>query len=114
MGNESINSIAADNQIIFIGSHRGLKITFIKTEDIIYLKADGVYTEIVTKKNSFVSSNNLGIFEKTLEGSLFTRVHRSYLINTNEIREFYTNEHSVKLSDGSMIPVSGTSLKNFI
>ena len=90
------------------------KITFVDVDEILYLKADGVYTEIITKKNKHVSSNNLGYFEGMLNSDYFSRVHRSYIINIKEVKEYFTSDHTVKLSDGSLIPVSGASLKGFL
>ncbi len=90
------------------------KVTFIDKEEIIYLKADGVYTHIITKMEKYVSSSNLGYYEKILKVPYLIRVHRSNIINKNHIKEYYTSEHSVKMSDGSVLPVSGNAVKDIV
>ncbi len=87
------------------------KITFIDKKEILYLKAEGVYTEIVTKRNKYMSSSNLGAHENNLNSEYLKRIHRSYIVNLNEVTEYFTSEHSVKLSDGSIIPVSGDAFQ---
>jgi len=87
------------------------KISFVDTADIIYLKADGVYTEIVTTNYKYLNSNNLGYFENILNKDIFSRIHRSYLVNVTKIDEYFTADHQVKMSDGSLLPVANSALK---
>ena len=83
------------------------KITFVDINDLIYLKADGVYSEIYTKdETTYVTSFNLGHYERLIEENGFKRIHRSYLVNVNEIREYLTNDHQVVLNNGVSLPVS--------
>ena len=83
------------------------KITFVDIKDLIYLKADGVYSEIYCKNGStFVTSYNLGHYEKLIGDDGFIRIHRSYLINLNEVSEYLTIDHQVVLNNGTMLPVA--------
>lgn len=90
------------------------KVTFINKKDIICLKADGVYTKITTKKSKYVSSSNLGHYESILKDSYFKRIHRSFIVNINEIEEYLTSDHTLKMSDGSMVSVSDSDFFNEI
>ncbi|MEQ9063060.1 MAG: LytTR family DNA-binding domain-containing protein [Vicingaceae bacterium] len=86
------------------------KVTFVDVNSLIYLLADGVYTEIYTSdKKKFVTSSNLGHYEKVLDGDGFLRVHRSHLINVDCIKEYLTGDHLVIMNDGKMFPVAKSS-----
>ena len=80
----------------------------INTADILYCKADDNYTEIFlnTNKKKLVSKT-LKYFEDALNDTSFARVHKSYLINVNEIVKYVKGKGgSVILSNGKEIMVS--------
>lgn len=82
----------------------------LNTADILYCKADDNYTEIylnTTKKK--VVSKTLKYFEDALTESGFARVHKSYLVNVNEIVKYIKGKGgSVELSNGKQIMVSAS------
>ena len=82
----------------------------LQTADILYCKADDNYTEIylnTTKKK--VVSKTLKYFEDALTESGFARVHKSYLVNVNEITKYIKGKGgSVLLSNGQEITVSAS------
>lgn len=54
--------------------------------DIEYLAAEGSYTEIYLKDGTKrISSRILGHYEKSLDMSLFCRIHRKYIVNIKHI-----------------------------
>lgn len=80
----------------------------INTADILYCKADDNYTEIFlnTNKKKLVSKT-LKYFEDALNDASFARVHKSYLVNVNEIVKYVKGKGgSVVLSNGKEIMVS--------
>ena len=80
----------------------------INTSDILYCKADDNYTEIFlnTNKKKLVSKT-LKYFEDALNTTSFARVHKSYLVNVNEIVKYVKGKGgSVILSNGKEIMVS--------
>lgn len=80
----------------------------INTADILYCKADDNYTEIflITNKKKLVSKT-LKYFEDALNDTSFARVHKSYLVNVNEIVKYVKGKGgSVILSNGKEIMVS--------
>lgn len=80
----------------------------LNTSDILYCKADDNYTEIYlnTNKKKLVSKT-LKYFEDALTDSGFARVHKSYLVNVNEIVKYIKGKGgSVELSNGKQIMVS--------
>ena len=70
----------------------GNRIELIKFEDIVYLKADGSYTEIYTKTNDGIKeitmAKKLGDLEKVLDDKIFLRVHRSFIVNAEYVSNY--------------------------
>jgi two-component system LytT family response regulator len=82
----------------------------IETADILFCKADDNYTEIYlnTNKKKLVSKT-LKYFEEALSNSSFARVHKSYLVNVNEVVKYIKGKGgSVILSNGKEIMVSAS------
>ncbi|MEO8773478.1 MAG: LytTR family DNA-binding domain-containing protein [Gelidibacter sp.] len=82
----------------------------LSTCDILYCKADDNYTEIHlnTNKKKLVSKT-LKYFEDALTEAGFARVHKSYLVNVNEIVRYIKGKGgSVELSNGKQIMVSAS------
>jgi two-component system LytT family response regulator len=97
-----------DNGKITIPQQDGFEV--INTADILYCKADDNYTEIYlnTNKKKLVSKT-LKYFEDALIESSFARVHKSYLVNVNEITKYLKGKGgSVVLSNGKQIMVSAS------
>ncbi|BAO76870.1 LytR/AlgR family response regulator transcription factor [Winogradskyella sp. PG-2] len=83
----------------------GLQI--LKLKDVFYFKADQSYCKVFTEKKSQLVSKNLGHFESTLENTSFFKIHKSYLVNTDEIANYISgNGGSVILTNGKELPVS--------
>ena len=96
------------NGKITIPQQNGFEV--INTADILYCKADDNYTEIYlnTEKKKLVSKT-LKYFEEALSNSSFARVHKSYLINVNEVVKYQKGKGgSVVLSSGKEIMVSAS------
>gem|GEM_PF-2910728 len=58
------------------------------TDDILWIKADGNYCDIVCEDRTHTVCSNLKQFEERLGLAQFMRVHRSYLVNLKHISEF--------------------------
>lgn len=88
--------------------HSQKDIVPINTVDIIRLEAQGKYTDIfVSDGLKITSSKNLGEFSDLLDDKLFTKVHRSHIINTEHISKFSkTDGGYVITSDNATVPVS--------
>ena len=65
------------------------KIIFINIADIIYCEASGAYTNIhLEGDKNILTSRTLGDFESQLGKQNFFRIHHSFLINLNRVKEF--------------------------
>ncbi len=82
----------------------------IETASILYCKADDNYTEIYLNNNKKkLVSKTLKYFEEALTDSGFARVHKSYLVNVNEVVKYQKGKGgSVVLSSGKEIMVSAS------
>lgn len=87
------------------------KIKIIPVEDIHYLEAADDYVKIVTQEGSFLKNKTMSFFEKMLDPQQFTRVHRSYILNVNQVTRIdpYEKEnHLAILRSGARVLVSKT------
>ncbi len=82
----------------------------LNTSDILYCKADDNYTEIYLNNNKKkIVSKTLKHFEEALTNSGFARVHKSYLVNVNEVVKYVKGKGgSVVLSNGKQVMVSAS------
>ncbi len=70
--------------------------------EIVYLKADGLYTRVFTKAKSYLVRDILKSFEEKLPSKQFIRVHKSFLVNIGHVASF--NAKKINLGDTN-IPV---------
>ena len=87
------------------------KIKIIPVADIHYLEAADDYVKIITAEGPFLKNKTMAFFEKSLDAQQFARVHRSYLLNVNQVTriEPYEKEnHLAILRSGAKVPVSKT------
>jgi two-component system LytT family response regulator len=87
------------------------KIKIIPVDEILYLEAADDYVKIFTREGSFLKNKTMNFFEQTLDGQLFVRTHRSYIINIQQITRiepYEKDNHVAILRSGSKVPVSKT------
>ncbi len=96
------------NGKITIPQQNGFEV--LNTADILYCKADDNYTEIYLNNNKKkLVSKTLKYFEEALNDASFARVHKSYLVNVNEVVKYMKGKGgSVMLSNGKEIMVSAS------
>lgn len=88
--------VAADTKKddLRILSKTGESYFLLKPEDIFYVKADLSEVMIRSEKGFSYYAQKISDLEKKLKPYNFVRVHRSYLVNINEIKEIQTIEQS--------------------
>lgn len=79
---------------------------FLKHADIIYLKSDNTYTDIVCRDRTVTASKTIKHFEGILPSPPFYRCHQSYIIHIDYITEYNRSEHTAILSNGQSVPIS--------
>lgn len=88
----------------------------IEVKDIIRCEASGAYTELFLEgKRKITSCQNLKSFENQLESNSFLRVHKSHLINLDEVKTFSKGKSCyVTLKDGTQIFISNQKKSDFL
>ncbi len=90
---------------------------FVPYDEIIYLQAQGMYTDVFMKgRNKENICKPLGRFVEQLSKSpYFYKPHRSYLINLKFIKEVRkTDGYYIVLENGKLIPVSRENKAEFL
>jgi len=65
----------------------GKKIHRFKTEEILFMESDHVYTRVMLNKNEILIRKSLNDISASLTEDTFLRVHRSFLVNLRHIRQ---------------------------
>ena len=79
----------------------------VRTDDILFLKADQGYTLVRTGGHEYLTADSLGSLEQQI-GRSFVRVHRNALVNITQVTSLkhVDGEVLVVLSNGMEVPVS--------
>ena len=91
----------------------GTKIEVIPFEEIMYLETDGDYVWIHTEKAKHLKQKTMKEFEQQLPAH-FIRIHRSYLVNSEQILklELYEKSSYVALmKNGAKLTISKSGYK---
>lgn len=80
-------------------------IQYIEPNEILFLKADGSYCQFVLKNGKkIMMSKNLKFVEEMISDFHFLqRVHKSYIVNVNEVKSFLRLENKLILSNNEQI-----------
>ncbi len=96
-----------------IPSVKGFQV--IDIQDIIYCEASSNYTNIHFTNRPFIcASRPIHEYEDLLEDSGFARIHKSYVINLEHVKEYLRGEGgSILLSNGKELEVSRRKKEDF-
>jgi two-component system LytT family response regulator len=104
-----------ETQVQFLNIPFKNQIVTVPFSEIIYLKSDGSYTEVITDDKIHLSSKNLGDFEKILDKNTFFRVHHSFLVNLSKIDKIEKGRNGqVFLTNGETVPISQRKINDFL
>lgn len=90
------------------------EIKIIPTSEIEYIEAYDDYVKIHHLGKTHLKKKTMSYFEKTLDPKQFIRVHRSFLLNINEltrIESFEKNSYVAILRSGKRIPISRSAYR---
>lgn len=110
---DKVNTIALSvkqmSQHVYIKtSHQHVKIN---RDDIIFIRADGDYTEVVTASAKYLTSDALKDWITKL-GDNFEQAHKSYIINTGHLKRVSGNK--IYLAVDQVIPIGRAFKKHFM
>ncbi|WP_019670751.1 LytR/AlgR family response regulator transcription factor [Eudoraea adriatica] len=87
----------------------------LNVSDILYCKADDNYTEIYLENKKLLVSKTLKYFEEALADYAFARIHKSYLVNVNEVIKYRKGKGgSVIVSNGKELLVSASKKRQLL
>jgi two-component system LytT family response regulator len=103
-----------EQQRIAVPSLEGLQ--FVETGHIIYLEANSNYTCFYLTGNTKITvAKTLKDFEELLPGSLFIRIHHSYIINKNMVEKYINGKGGqVVMKNGIVLDVARRKKDEFM
>ncbi|MCP3932847.1 MAG: LytTR family transcriptional regulator [Bacteroidetes bacterium] len=81
---------------------------FVREEDIIYLKAEGAYTDVHLYKGQVITiSKKIKEVEEQLTPGFFFRIHNSYVVNLHHIISYKRNGgNTITLSNNEILSLA--------
>ncbi|QWX83794.1 response regulator transcription factor [Cellulophaga sp. HaHaR_3_176] len=91
------------------------KLVFLESNEIIYIESDGNYSTLFLIDNQkIVLTKKLKEVNEMLPSKTFFRIHNSYIINLNKVKEFLKTDGYVILESNHKIPVSRQKKSDFL
>ncbi|WP_047548553.1 LytR/AlgR family response regulator transcription factor [Psychroserpens sp. Hel_I_66] len=91
------------------------KLIFLDIDDILFVESDGNYSTIVTEtKQKIVITKKLKEVDAILPDNYFFRIHNSFIVNLNKIKEFVKSEGYVIMESNHKIPVARQRKSDFL
>jgi DNA-binding LytR/AlgR family response regulator len=84
------------------------KLTRLNFQEILYIESLGDYVKYFTATKNYVTLSTLKAVEEKMVGNKFMKVHRSYIVNLQKIKDIQDNSLVI---EGNVIPIS-KSLKS--
>ncbi len=109
-------SDASNNSNYKIALPMDKKIILVSPDEILYCESDGSYTYIImTNGNRHMISKNLKQLAVQLSEKYFLRIHQSFIINLNSIKEYHRGDGGeVILVNGENLPVSRSKKQDLL
>lgn len=85
------------------------EITIVPVSDVHYIEAYDDYVKIFTKDSYYLKKKTMNYYEQILDPTSFFRVHRSFIINLQQltrIEPLEKNSHIALLKSGKKVPLS--------
>lgn len=105
------------SQTIKIPVKQGNRTVLINPVDILYIIASGYYAEIYTADKKFVLRESLSNLMEILDDNYFFRIHRSTIVNINQVKEIVHSEYSeidARMTDDKLLHISKSHKKEFM
>ena len=84
-------------------------------DDILFVESDGNYSTLFLIDNQkLLVTKKLKEIDNLLPNNNFFRIHNSYIINLNKIKEFLKTEGYVVMESGHKIPVARQRKSDFL
>jgi two-component system LytT family response regulator len=87
----------------------GKRTVFVRTAEVDWLEASGNYVRLHVGREVYLLRSGLGALEEQLDPRVFVRIHRSYTVRLDfvkELRMVRPGEYRAILANGNEVPVS--------
>ncbi|MDP3684190.1 MAG: LytTR family DNA-binding domain-containing protein [Ignavibacteria bacterium] len=87
----------------------GAKYFFVALKEILYISSAEKYAELHTIKGKYLLRETMNNLEESLDPEMFARIHRSYIVNIEQIQEMQPWSHGdyvVVLKNGEKLQMS--------
>lgn len=91
---------------------KGSDIRIIPVEEVYFIEAYDDYVKIFVKDSYYLKKKTMNYYEQALDASTFVRVHRSFIINLNQLTKIEAlekNNYIAILKNDTRIPISRNS-----
>jgi two-component system LytT family response regulator len=91
------------------------KLVFLQNEDILYAESDGNYSTLfLSDGRKLVLTKKLKEVDQLLPDNTFFRIHNSYIINLEKVKEYLKTDGYVIIEPNHKIPVSRKKKSEFL
>ena len=97
-----------NNQVSKIALPTNEGISFLNIEEILYCESDDAYSTVFLSDNTnLLLSKSLRSLETLMQDFEFLRIHRSWLINLNHIKQYlHQDGGTILMTDGKKVPLA--------
>lgn len=91
---------------------KGSDIRIIPVDEVYFIEAYDDYVKIYVKDSYYLKKKTMNYYEQALDASTFVRVHRSFIINLNQLTKIESlekNSYIAILKNDTRIPISRNS-----
>lgn len=96
------NAIEEEEQLV---AYKGNCRAMVRCNDIISVTASGNYLELETPKGTFLMRNTMKVIGAKLDPKRFVRIHRSHIVNLNELESVSHSRLEAKLTNGKALRI---------
>jgi DNA-binding LytR/AlgR family response regulator len=92
----------------------GGRIHIVHLDELLYIQASGDYATLFTPTGQYIKEQTMKYFETHLPPASFVRIHRSTIVNTDQIMRvelFGKESYQVRLKNGVNLRASGAGYK---
>ncbi|MDY6820145.1 MAG: LytTR family DNA-binding domain-containing protein [Deferribacterota bacterium] len=114
-----VSDILSDEEekiLNYIPILKNKEINLLSVDNIIFIKAENIYTRLFTADDNFLSEFTISSLEERLDTKKFFRVHRSYIINMHYIEKIIKDPHGLSINMKfykNKIPISRSRKEEF-
>jgi hypothetical protein len=92
----------------------GQKLHIIALHEILYIRSDGDYVQIITQDEKYLKEHTMKFFEIHLSQKMFVRIHRSCIVNVEyiaRIESYGKQNQQIALKNGQCLKLSISGYK---